>query len=170
MASSDEVLRLAYKTFNNVPIPTDVHIPPSTQRSDRHDLAPVLIMIHGGAFMLGHSKMNNVDIIEDCLERGWIVLSIEHRLCPGVNVFEGPMTDVKDVYLWIKEGGLAKGMQDASCSVEPDPDRVMVMGTSAGGHLALSLVSLFAIKIHSKNNIHVQDILVNIQTEPSRIA
>jgi len=158
MASSDKVLRLAYKTVNNVSIPTDVHIPTLTQRSSRHELAPVLIMIHGGAFMLGHSKMNNMDIIEDCLERGWIVLSIEHRLCPGVNVLEGPMTDVKDVYLWTKEGGLAKGIQDASCHIKPDPDRILVMGTSAGGHLALSLVSLLATS--QSNMICVKDLSI----------
>ena len=93
--------------------------------------------------MLGHSKMNNRDQIEDGLQRGWIVLAIEHRLCPGVNVLEGPMTDVRDAFNWAQSGGLEKAIEEGGSHLRPDPERVMAMGTSAGGHLALSLVSVF---------------------------
>lgn len=98
--------------------------------------------------MLGHAKMNNKDQIEDCLDRGWIVLSLEYRLCPGVNVLEGPMSDTRDAYEWARTGGLAEALQNASFDVQPDVERIMAMGASAGGHLALSLVSPQA-SIHS---------------------
>lgn len=88
--------------------------------------------------MLGHAGMNNKDQIQDCLERGWIVLAIEHRLCPGVNLLEGPMTDVRDVLAWTQNGGLKDALKDQE--VDVDAGRVMIMGTSSGGHLALSTV------------------------------
>ena len=95
--------------------------------------------------MLGHAGINNRDQIADCVERGWIVLSIEHRLCPGVNVLEGPMEDVKDVLGWAQNGGLAEVLKESENgkSVRADEGRVMVMGTSSGGHLALSTVRDF---------------------------
>jgi acetyl esterase/lipase len=96
--------------------------------------------IHGGAFMLGHAGINNKDQIQDCTERGWIVLAIEHRLCPGVNVFEGPMADVCDALSWAQNGGLVKSLKEIKSELLVDADRVMVMGTSSGGHLALSTV------------------------------
>jgi acetyl esterase/lipase len=90
--------------------------------------------------MLGHAGINSKDQIQDCLERGWIVLAIEHRLCPGVNVFAGAMADVRDALSWAQNGGLAKALKENRKDVTPDTERVMVMGTSSGGHLALSTV------------------------------
>lgn len=90
--------------------------------------------------MLGHAGINSKDQIQDCLERGWIVLAIEHRLCPGVNVFDGPMTDVRDALSWAQSGGLTEVLKENGKDVVADTERVMVMGTSSGGHLALSTV------------------------------
>ncbi|KAF2130775.1 alpha/beta-hydrolase [Dothidotthia symphoricarpi CBS 119687] len=133
MTSLPKPLRVPYKTVQNVDLPTDIYVPEQSSK-----FAPVLIMIHGGAFMLGSSDLNNKDQIQDCLERGWVVLGIEHRLCPGVNVLEGPITDVRDVLKWTQNGGLAKALKDNGNKVVPDEERVVVMGTSSGGHLALS--------------------------------
>ena len=140
MASLERSLRIPYKTVSNVDIPTDVYLPTSLSRFKS---CPVLVMIHGGAFMLGHAGMNNKDQIADCLERGWIVVAIEHRLCPGVNVLEGPMSDVRDALAWVQDGSLAevlKKRQDLDWKGEVEAGRVMVMGTSSGGHLALCTV------------------------------
>ena len=68
--------------------------------------------------MLGHAGMNNKDQIQDCLGRGWIVLAIEHRLCPGVNVLEGPMTDVRDALSWVQNGGLNTALKRNGLELE----------------------------------------------------
>ncbi|KAJ4336724.1 hypothetical protein N0V95_008539 [Ascochyta clinopodiicola] len=128
-------LRVSYKVVGNVEIPTDIYLP-TTNIAD--EPTPALIMIHGGAFMLGHAGINNKDQIQDCVERGWIVLAIEHRLCPGVSVFDGPMADVRDVLDWSQKGGLATALNENGKKVRVDAQRIMVMGTSSGGHLALS--------------------------------
>tara|TARA_R110002003_G_scaffold2375_1_gene24188 strand:- start:1953 stop:2405 length:453 start_codon:yes stop_codon:yes gene_type:complete len=136
MASLKPALRIPYKTVADVDIPTDVYLPTSLSKP-----CPVLIMIHGGAFMLGSASINNKDQISDCLERGWIVLAIEHRLCPGVDLLEGPMADVRDALAWAQDGGLAKALE-GKWTGSMDRERIMVMGTSSGGHLALSTVRM----------------------------
>lgn len=86
--------------------------------------------------MLGSSKTVNRDQIADCLRRSWIVVVPNHRLCPQVNLLEGPMRDCRDLLAWIYEGGLPEVVD---CQV--DLDHVFAFGTSSGGTLALSLVS-----------------------------
>lgn len=104
--------------------------------------------IHGGAFMLGHAGINSKDQIQDCTARGWIVLAIEHLLCPGVNVFEGPMADVRDALSWTQKGGLANALKENGKDVNVDTERIMVMGTSSGGHLSLSTVRIHPSTIY----------------------
>ncbi|CAG7923871.1 unnamed protein product [Penicillium olsonii] len=96
-----------------------------------------VIDIHGGAFMLGHSRMVSLPQISDCLARGWIVLVPNHRLCPAVNILEGPMQDIRDLLSWIQDGHLDNVI--SSCGYCADLDNIAAFGTSSGGHLALSL-------------------------------
>jgi acetyl esterase/lipase len=102
-----------------------------------------VIDIHGGAFMLGSSKIVNKDQIADCLSRGWIVVAPNHRLCPQVNLLEGPIQDCRDLLAWIQDGGLQNALVSAGKSEYlVDLDHVFAFGTSSGGTLALCLVSL----------------------------
>ena len=92
--------------------------------------------------MLGSSKMVNLDQVQDCLDRGWIVLAPNHRLCPQVNLLEGPIQDCRDLLNWVYEGGLQKFIEGSSVSTRKlDLEHVFAFGTSSGGTLALSLVS-----------------------------
>lgn len=111
---------------------TTLLLPPRTPRP-----APLpVIILHGGAFMLGHSRMNSMLQIQDCLERGWIVVAPNHRLCPQVNVIEGPISDCRDLLRFVQDGKLEQHLP-SGWSV--DQDRIVAMGTSAGGHLSYSL-------------------------------
>ncbi|KAB8203719.1 Alpha/Beta hydrolase protein [Aspergillus parasiticus] len=112
-------LTALYKEKNGSKITTDIYIPQT--QSNKNVKYPVLINIHGGAFMLGNSRMVSIPQIEDCLSRGWIVVVPNHRLCPGVNILEGPVEDCRDLLAWIYD------------------EKVMAFGTSSGGFLALSL-------------------------------
>ncbi|OQD98917.1 hypothetical protein PENSOL_c008G09999 [Penicillium solitum] len=124
-----------YKHVGQQKIDVDVYLP-SSQKSKR----PVLINIHGGAFMLGSSKMVNRDQVQDCLNRGWIVLAPNHRLCPQVNLLEGPIQDCRDLLAWVYDGGLEREINETAQSrVIPDIDHVFAFGTSSGGTLALCL-------------------------------
>lgn len=92
--------------------------------------------------MLGSSKMINLDQVRDCLNRGWIVLAPNHRLCPQVNLLEGPIQDCRDLLSWIYDGGLETSLKHlAPDTYMLDLDHVFAFGTSSGGTLGLSLVS-----------------------------
>ncbi|KAG9238745.1 Alpha/Beta hydrolase protein [Amylocarpus encephaloides] len=96
-------------------------------------------MIHGGAFILGHSKMVNRDQIRDCQDRGWIVVVPEHRLCPRVDILEGPITDCRDALEWLHNDGLDVELRKLESNFVLDVDRIVAVGTSSGGTIALSL-------------------------------
>jgi acetyl esterase/lipase len=89
--------------------------------------------------MLGHSRMVSMPQVTDCLERGWIVLVPNHRLCPGVNLLEGPMQDIRDLLSWAHAGHLDVVLQKQGPHTA-DLDNVAAFGTSSGGTLALGLV------------------------------
>ncbi|KAF4540140.1 MYB DNA-binding domain protein [Lasiodiplodia theobromae] len=134
-------IRCAYKVVDDCIIYADVYLPRTPSAVVEKRQHPVVLAIHGGAFILGHSDMVNKDQIQDCLERGWIVVSLEHRLCPQVNILEGPITDCRDALAWVYDGGLdgelAKSPSTATFAV--DKDRVVVFGTSSGGAIALAM-------------------------------
>ena len=86
--------------------------------------------------------MVNLDQVQDCLDRGWVVLAPNHRLCPQVDLHQGPIQDIRDLLRWVHDGGLEKFIQTSctdACTL--DLDHVFAFGTSSGGTLALSLVS-----------------------------
>jgi acetyl esterase/lipase len=93
--------------------------------------------------MLGYSDMVNKDQVQDCLDRGWIVVVPNHRLCPQVDIFEGPVQDIRGLLAWIHEGKLDEIIEKESGkeAVRCDLKKVVAFGTSAGGTLALCLVS-----------------------------
>ncbi|KAJ5810607.1 uncharacterized protein N7503_002825 [Penicillium pulvis] len=134
--SLEAPLTVLYKEINGSKITTDIYLPKTTSSSPLK--YPVVIDIHGGAFMLGHSKMVSMPQINDCLERGWIVLVPNHRLCPGVNLLEGPMQDIRDLLTWVYDGHLDAVLAEQGPH-RVDVENVAAFGTSSGGHLALGL-------------------------------
>lgn len=116
-------------------------------------MADLVINIHGGAFMLGSSKMVNQDQIRDCLHRGWVVVAPNHRLCPQVTLLKGPMQDCRDLLAWIYNGGLEQAISSTGQQLlQLDLDHVFAFGTSSGGTLALSLVPAELLAITQVNN------------------
>ncbi|KAF1982741.1 alpha/beta-hydrolase [Aulographum hederae CBS 113979] len=131
--------RCSYKTVDDCIIYADVYTPFSPPKQSAK--CPVVINIHGGAFMLGHSAMVNPDQVDDMRLRGWIVVAAEHRLCPQIDILEGPITDARDLLACIYDGGLDKELQarDETKGFGVDMERVCAFGTSSGGTLALAL-------------------------------
>lgn len=162
--ASPSGFRAVYKVVDEQEIDVDVYLPQSetAKGSARYPvseffvvhllfnarlwivflISSLVIDIHGGAFMLGSSDMVNKDQIQDCLNRGWIVLVPNHRLCPQVDLLDGPMRDCRDLLAWVYDGGLQDAVSsETNISYSLDLDHVFAFGTSSGGTLALSLVS-----------------------------
>lgn len=96
-----------------------------------HD-APVILLVHGGAWMLGDKAMRNVieNKVGRWVPRGIIVISIDYRMLPEAPVLQ----QAQDV-----ASALAFAQQHAS-TWGGDPRRFILMGHSAGAHL-VSLIS-----------------------------
>lgn len=87
---------------------------------------PVLLQIHGGAWVVGDKKHQALPLMTQLAARGWICVAINYRLSPSVS-FPTHLYDCKAALAWIREQGFEYGM---------NPAFVAVTGGSAGGHLA----------------------------------
>lgn len=71
------------------------------------------------------------------LQSRFIPISIDYRLCPETTLLEGPMTDVADALLWVRT--ILPTLTLSRRDICVDPEKVVVVGWSTGGHLAMTL-------------------------------
>lgn len=69
------------------------------------------------------------------LDNGVLPVSFDYRLCPQVNLIDGPIADIRDAYQWMRME-LPTILERHGIAV--DPTRVAVIGWSTGGHLAMT--------------------------------
>ena len=86
---------------------------------------PVLLQIHGGAWLLGHKGEQALPLMHHMASLGWVVVAINYRLSPRAT-FPDHIIDVKKAIAWIRENIAQWG---------GDPDFIAATGGSAGGHL-----------------------------------
>lgn len=110
-----------YKIVGDCEIKADVHGVADGARR------PVIIFIHGGA-LIGGSRSGFPIIIEMLTNAGYTVVSIDYRLAPETKL-KSIIEDICDAFRWVREEGPAL--------FNIDPDRIGVVGNSAGGYLAL---------------------------------
>lgn len=94
---------------------------------DAKGSAPLLVFVHGGGWTRG-SKDNAVgpDKIAAFIRRGYVFAAINYRLVPQVGVADQPR-DVAAAINFLRAKADALGI---------DPQRIVLMGHSAGAHLA----------------------------------
>ena len=95
--------------------------------------APVLVQIHGGAWMTGNKRTQGRLLMNRLARAGWVCVAINYQLSPRVRYPEH-LVDCKRALAWVR---------DHVGEFGGDPSRVAVTGGSAGGHLA-ALVALTA--------------------------
>jgi len=98
--------------------------------------APVMLYIHGGAWVFGSKREQGLVLVDELVSSGWVVVSIDYPLSPRARwpahleaCQEALGWVVGNIYQW---GG--------------DPEKIAVSGGSAGGHLA-SLLALGAKEV-----------------------
>ena len=111
-----------FKTVGDCAIRADVYLPPGGRRR------PLILWIHGGALIMGHRRNIHPDQLERYIGAGYVVVSIDYRLAPEAKL-KAIIEDVQDAFRWVREKGLKQ--------FDIDPDRLAVIGHSAGGYLAL---------------------------------
>lgn len=105
----------------------DVYLPKEPKN------APVVFMVHGGAWMWGdkrHSRVVNNKAAR-WIEKGYVFISVNYRLSPATD----PLGQVDDV-----AKALAMAQNEAP-NWGADPKRFLVMGHSAGAHLVTMLAA-----------------------------
>ncbi|QCJ42236.1 alpha/beta hydrolase [Bacillus sp. S3] len=94
-----------------------------------HDNAPVAVYIHGGGLVWGTREEISEDMLKLYTDNGIAIFSIDYRLAPGTKLPD-ILEDIQDALHWLE----LEGPKQFSI----DPNRIAVIGSSAGGFLALS--------------------------------
>jgi acetyl esterase/lipase len=119
-------LDILYAVHDGVELLGDLYLPQGI------DKAPVLVAVHGGGFQLGDRKFYQY-WGNYLAKHGHAVFSIEYRLMkPGVRTWPGAVYDTKAAVQFTRANAAQFGL---------DPQRMGLIGDSAGAHLA-SLVAL----------------------------
>jgi acetyl esterase/lipase len=105
----------------------DVYIPVQAK------VAPVIFMVHGGAWRMGDKAIQRVvkNKVARWVPKGFIFISINYRLLPDA----GPLEQARDV---VRAVSVA---QDKAESWGGDSSKFILMGHSAGAHLVALLAT-----------------------------
>ncbi|MCX2930640.1 alpha/beta hydrolase [Mycobacterium sp. CVI_P3] len=87
--------------------------------------APVLLQIHGSAWVAGSKRGQGYPLMAHMTERGWVCVAINYSLAP-VARWPAHIIDVKRALAWVKREIAEYG---------GDPNFIALTGGSAGGHL-----------------------------------
>ncbi|MEI7849401.1 MAG: alpha/beta hydrolase, partial [Chloroflexota bacterium] len=88
---------------------------------------PVILVIHGGAFMGGDKRDIQLTPMLEALERGYAVVSMNYRMS-GEAIFPALVQDVRAAIRWVRANA-GKFLFD--------PAKIASWGGSAGGYLSL---------------------------------
>lgn len=91
---------------------------------------PIVVWVHGGGWRIGDKRMVNHKPVAFG-DRGIILASINYRLQPATD-YRGQATDVADAVRWLADHAEVYG---------GDSQRMILMGHSAGAHLAALAVA-----------------------------
>src|SRR5881409_1586147 len=112
---------IVYGKAGNTDLRLDIYKP-----TDSSSKRMALIHLHGGGFVRG-SKDTLADRVEPSVALGYVAIPIQYRLASEVK-WPAQIEDVKAAIRWTRANAARLGV---------DPDRIGVVGYSAGGHLAL---------------------------------
>ncbi len=115
------------------------------QKSECEKLRPVIFFIHGGGWA-SEDKSNTRFYALEWIKRGYTVVSINYRLVPDVQ-HPSQIDDCAMALKWVLDNIENYG---------GDPDKIAVIGYSAGAHLGALLVT--SEKWHKKYNIDINKV------------
>jgi acetyl esterase/lipase len=105
--------------------PGEVSLQLNTARPKSADRAPAILCIHGGGFRAGKREAWDARCLK-MAERGYVAATVTYRLAPD-HPFPAAIHDVKAAVRWLRAN---------ADRYHIDPNRIGVVGDSAGGHLA----------------------------------
>lgn len=117
---------IGYKTTGAQELKLDIYMP---ERQFVPKI-PMLVFFHGGGWDSGSKSLNDSDMETFDIFRalGFAVVSVEYRLTNKQIVFPTPFADASDSIRWLHRNASQYGL---------DNDKINLIGTSAGGQMAL---------------------------------
>lgn len=98
--------------------------------------APVLVFVHGGGYVMGDKTRPDSPFYDNvgqwAAQQGWIGVTLTYRLAPANRWPSGP-EDMSNAVRWLRAHIAEHG---------GDPDKIILMGQSAGGAHVASYVAL----------------------------
>jgi acetyl esterase/lipase len=86
-----------------------------------------LVYLHGSAWTMLDKDCGTRPLFKELVAQGHVVMDVAYRLYPETDIM-GMVADAKRAVAWLKANGEKYGV---------DPERIVVGGGSAGGHVAL---------------------------------
>jgi acetyl esterase/lipase len=117
----EEIKNIEYKNINGKSLQLDIYIPKNLVKP-----APLLVFIHGGAWK-GGNRADYLIYLVDFAKKGYITATVSYRLLKD-GPYPACAEDITDAVQWFFRNSDKYGY---------DPDRVALIGGSAGAHLAL---------------------------------
>ncbi len=105
---------------DGVPLSMDIYRPPKVGNY------PAIVILYGGAWQYGNPRAN-ADFSRYMAARGYTVFAIDYRHAPRYR-FPAQLDDVRAAFGYIRQ---------YAAKYEAKPDRIALLGRSAGGHLAM---------------------------------
>lgn len=105
-------------------------------KQDAHEVQSALA-IHAGGFVMGKRDQISPHWIEELHDRDFVVVSIDHRMCPQVTLWDGPIQDTRDAYHWCRNK--LPEILKTEAGLDIDGSRIVALGWSAGGHLSMMM-------------------------------
>ncbi|EMD1211004.1 alpha/beta hydrolase [Vibrio alginolyticus] len=116
---------ILFKTVGEREITLDLYTP-SVESNTQY---PLLVWVHGGAWKRGSKDAipeKNPLLLQSVLNEGYALASVDYRLS-GEAIFPQPVQDINDALNYLYGNAEKLGIK---------ADNVVIMGRSAGGHLA----------------------------------
>jgi alpha-L-fucosidase 2 len=90
-------------------------------------LTPAVIIVHGGGWVAGDKRIDVQPLFKPLTDAGFACFSINYRLATDLAQFGAAIDDVEQAVLFVKSH---------ASEYHVDPDRLALLGESAGGQLA----------------------------------
>ncbi len=112
---------ITYLTASGVELKLDVYRPRSTSGP-----LPTAVLLHGGGYRIQSTKEAFALNVIPWLQMGWNAINVEYR-SSGVALAPAAVEDVRCALRWVTQNAKQYNI---------DPNRIVITGASAGGHLA----------------------------------
>jgi acetyl esterase/lipase len=120
-ADIEEIKNIEYKSINGKSLQIDMYRP-----RDNSKPAPLLVFIHGGGWK-GGERSDYLVYLVPFAKKGYVTATVSYRLIQD-GTYPACIEDITDAVKWFFRNGDTYGY---------DPDKIALIGGSAGGHLSL---------------------------------